>query len=99
NYFSNVIDLSNEWFNAYGLPFVFAVWATTKQLPREFIEELNNGLELGVNSMEKAVDEFSPLSISREDAINYLKQNISFTLDEEKLKAIKLFQTLSAKLK
>lgn len=98
NYFSNVIDLSNEWFNAYGLPFVFAVWATTKQLPREFIEELNNGLELGVNSIEKAVDEFSPLSISREDAINYLKQNISFTLDEEKLKAIKLFQTLSAKL-
>lgn len=98
NHFANVIDLSNEWFNAYGLPFVFAVWATTNQLPKEFIEELNSGLELGVNSIEKAVDEFSPLSISREDAINYLKQNISYTLDEEKIKGIKLFQTLSAKL-
>ncbi|HDP76290.1 MAG TPA: radical SAM protein [Bacteroidales bacterium] len=98
NYFSNVIDLSNEWYNAYGLPFVFAVWATTKQLPMEFIKELNSGLELGVNSIEKAVDEFSPLSISSEDAICYLKQNISYTLDEEKFKAIKLFQTLSARL-
>jgi len=98
NHFANVIDLSNEWFNAYDLPLVFAVWATTKQLPKEFIKELNSGLELGVNSIEKAVDEFSPLSISREDAINYLKQNISYTLDDRKFKAIKLFQTLSAKL-
>lgn len=98
NHFAYVVDLSNEWFNAYGLPFVFAVWATTKRLPKELIEELNTGLELGVNSIEKAVDEFSPLSISREDAITYLKQNISYTLDEVKFKAIKLFQTLSAKL-
>lgn len=98
NHFVNNIDLSNEWFNAYGLPFVFALWVTTIKLPRDFIEELNCGLELGVNSIEKAVDEFSPLSISSEDAISYLKQNISYTLDEEKFKAINLFQTLSAKL-
>lgn len=99
NHFANAIDLSYEWFNAYGLPFVFAVWASTKQLPKEFIDDLNSGLEHGVNSIEKAVDEFSPLSISREDAIKYLKQNISYTLDKEKIKGIELFQTLSAKLR
>ncbi|MEW5844827.1 MAG: menaquinone biosynthesis protein [Bacteroidota bacterium] len=97
-HFVNIIDLSNEWFNAYNLPFVFAVWVATKPLPNEFITEFNKGLELGVNSIEKAVDEFAPLSISRTDAISYLKQNISYTLDEEKFMAISLFQKLSANL-
>ncbi|MDI3526642.1 MAG: chorismate dehydratase [Tenuifilum sp.] len=94
-YYSNIIDLSEEWYNYYKLPFVFAVWVSKRKLSDEFIKELNNGLELGVNSIESAVDEFNQLVISRSEAIEYLKHNISYRLDEEKLKAIELFQELS----
>lgn len=97
-YFKNGIDLSDEWYKAYQLPFVFAVWITTKRLPEEFIAEFNKGLELGVNSIDNAVDEFSPLTISRAEAIKYLKQNISYILDHDKQTAINLFQTLSSEL-
>ncbi len=97
-HFKHVIDLSAEWHKAYQLPFVFAVWVTTTSLPDDFIEEFNNALTHGVNSIKSAVDEFAPLTIPKEEAIAYLSKNISYTLDERKLRAIELFQKLCNEL-
>lgn len=97
-HFKFVTDLSDEWHKAYHLPFVFAVWVTTTNLPDHFIKDFNKALSLGVNSIKSAVEEFAPLTIPKEEAVAYLSKNISYSLDERKHRTIELFQKLCHEL-
>ena len=86
-------DLAEEWKKYTGLPFVFACWVSNKPLNPEFIAEFNTVLADGVNHIDEAVAE-KPLHIKGFDAIDYLKHKISYNLNEDKRKALKLFLEL-----
>lgn len=92
--FEYATDLAAEWFKYTGLPFVFAVWASVTPLEPSFLSKFNLSLELGLRNILKAVEYFSPQNISKDEAIDYLNNNISYILDEQKKKAIKLFLEL-----
>ncbi|MCX6256633.1 MAG: menaquinone biosynthesis protein [Bacteroidia bacterium] len=87
-------DLAAEWIQFTGLPFVFAVWIAVKPLPPGFVHNFIQALRFGTEHITDAVDWFTSLQIDREDAIDYLENNINFTLDEAKMKGMKLFLEL-----
>lgn len=85
-------DLSAEWRKFTGLPFVFAVWASNKNLTPDFVQLFNSALKNGINSISLAVDElYTQGKIGKDEAVGYLSQNISFPLTGQKQKAIELF--------
>lgn len=89
--FTYKYDLAEEWIKFTGLPFVFAVWASNKPLGHLFKTEFNNALKKGLDSIE-IIDKSSFSHLPKHvDAIDYLKNNLSFTFDEEKKKGMKLF--------
>ena len=97
---SNVLlayDLSQEWKNFTNLPFVFACWVANKNLPAAFISEFNNALKNGLDNIDKTLEEFPPSIISKAEAKKYLTENISYELDEEKKRAMKLFISFADK--
>ncbi|PLW91947.1 MAG: radical SAM protein [Marinilabiliales bacterium] len=88
-------DLAEEWTIKFGLPFVFAVWITAENIDNEAISEFNKALEFGISNIEKAVDKFGTANISREDAIDYLNDNIVFRMDSDAKEAMNLFLRLA----
>jgi chorismate dehydratase len=84
-------DLSEEWMKYSGLPFVFACWVSNIKLPKIFIEQFNEALNLGVNNIDKVIVNYSEESISKQDLELYLKKRISYTLDDKKKLAITRF--------
>lgn len=83
-------DLAEEWKKYTGLPFVFACWVSNKPLDPKFVSEFNAVLADGVNHIDEAVAE-KPIHIKGFDAIDYLKHKISYDLNDDKRKALKLF--------
>jgi len=83
-----IFDLAGEWKQATGLPFVFAAWVSTKQLPTEFIEEFDQANAFGLHHIDE---------IAREhhndiyDLKKYFSINLSYTMDEKKKKGLDKF--------
>lgn len=86
-------DLSEEWQKFTGLPFVFACWVSNVALESSFIKAFNEALAFGVNHIEEAVIE-KPNHTAGFDALDYLKNKISYTLDDEKKKGLEKFLEL-----
>ncbi|HVN57540.1 MAG TPA: menaquinone biosynthesis protein [Bacteroidales bacterium] len=99
SFFNTGIDLAGEWKKYTGLPFVFAVWASTRELDKSFRDEFNNALKLGVDNLGKVSDAFAGISVfSRTDLEDYLRKNIDFSLDGRKIEALELFLKMLADL-
>ena len=83
-----IYDLGEAWKKYTGLPFVFAAWIANKKLPDKFITAFNEANALGFNSMEEVIKEnqFIPF-----DLRTFYTSCISYKLDEEKKKGLKLF--------
>lgn len=93
------IDLAMAWKEFSGLPFVFACWTSNKELGKEFIEDFNNALLLGVKNIDAVVKKFGKTGTIRgNDLMNYLTENIDYDLDDDKKKALKMFLELMEKL-
>ncbi|HRG01688.1 MAG TPA: menaquinone biosynthesis protein [Bacteroidia bacterium] len=86
-------DLAEEWQNFTDLPFVFACWVSNVKLENDFITEFNKTLAYGVNHIEEAVKE-KPNNTKGFDALDYLKNKISYNLDSDKKKALEKFLEL-----
>ena len=86
-------DLAEEWQNYTGLPFVFACWVSNVALEENFIIEFNRVLAYGVNHIEEAIIE-KPNITKDFDAVDYLKNKISYNLDTNKRKALEKFLEL-----
>ncbi len=90
-------DLSEEWMKFTGLPFVFAVWVATSELPKQFEEQFNKALEFGVNSL----DEVARIETKKYPDVNindYFTNNINYPLDEKKRAGMNKFLELAKKL-
>lgn len=90
--FNYEFDLASEWKKYTGLPFIFAAWVSTEKVSETFITEFNSVLKEGVDNCETAVNEReNELTISKEQALEYLTKRIDYNLDSEKKKALNLF--------
>lgn len=90
-------DLSEEWFKFTGLPFVFAVWATTEYISAKFESAFNKALAFGVNNIQKIV-EMEQSNYPDVDIFDYFNNNISFELDTKKKEGMSKFLELAKKL-
>lgn len=84
-------DLAEIWKNMTGLPFVFAVWVSNKQLPESFISLFNKENKTGLDNMDVVITEQGDTPF---DLHQYYKKNISYNLDEQKIKGLHLFLEL-----
>jgi chorismate dehydratase len=83
-----IYDLGEAWKLHTGLPFVFAAWISNKQLPESFITAFNEANALGLEHLSEVIAE-NPFEIY--ELKKYYTQNISYGLDGEKRKGLKLF--------
>lgn len=95
--YNYVYDLSEEWFKFTGLPFVFAVWASTKNISPEFERSFNSALAFGIENIKQVV-EMEKQDYHGVDINDYFENNISFQFDEEKKAGMKKFLELAKKL-
>ncbi len=84
-------DLAEEWIKFTGLPFVFAAWITRKPLPIEFVKSFQAALAWGVDHREDSFLIAEKIHITKPELISYLKNDISYPMDEAKLKGMKMF--------
>ena len=92
-----IYDLAEEWIKFTSLPFVFAVWLTTRKLPESILHSLNQALEFGVLHIDETLEFFNDKLPEGENCYSYLKENISYTFDEKKREGMKLFLDLLQK--
>jgi chorismate dehydratase len=81
-------DLGEAWKNHTGLPFVFAAWVSNKKLPEDFVSKFNQANKEGLSHIDKIV-ELNPSPVF--DLKKYFTSHISYLLDDEKKKGLKLF--------
>lgn len=87
-------DLGETWKQYTGLPFVFAVWATTKTLDSQFIQPFNKANRVGVENIKKVIE---PAAYPLFDLEEYFTKHISYDFDDEKKIGLSHFlQLLSA---
>jgi chorismate dehydratase len=84
-------DLAGEWIKFTGLPFVFAVWISRQPLPAEFEKSFQSALAWGVEHREESTIMAVNPHITDQELISYLKNDISYNLDEQKKKGMELF--------
>ena len=96
--FKHVYDLSEEWKNFTGLPFVFACWIANKELDENVAADLYRALQFGIENRGKIAkqlkDQFDPKIIS-----DYLNNCINYSFDKPKQEAMGLFLKLGKKIK
>jgi chorismate dehydratase len=96
--YPRIYDLSSEWNDFTGLPFVFAVWVSLRPLPPGFLARFNQAIAHGVESVpevNKLMQPFYP----DVDIYDYFTRNINYVLDERKRQGINRFLQLAEKLK
>ena len=92
--FRYVYDLADEWIAFTKLPFVFACWVTKYPLEKEFITQFNEALSLGISHRLNAVSGFTKPFLSDKERDDYITNNISFELDDNKMKGLSLFMEM-----
>lgn len=91
NSFLYKYDLAEEWYNFTGLPAVFAVWVTRKEINPDFLKEFNNILGEGVKNRSVVGEQNSHL-YSGFDLKSYLTNCIDYKLTDEKFVSIDKFR-------
>ncbi|MCU0377682.1 MAG: menaquinone biosynthesis protein [Bacteroidales bacterium] len=90
--FAHKTDLGLEWKKLTGLPFVFACWVSSTQLPEEFITLFNKALKEGIDRKNEAVALLTDDAVATPaEVIDYLNNNIDFHLDKTKKVALSRF--------
>jgi chorismate dehydratase len=84
-----VYDLSGEWKEQTGLPFVFACWISNRKLPDDFITEFEKALAFGLSQRRIAVEQMA--NADQEKLVRYVETVISYSIDDKKRQAMKLF--------
>lgn len=92
NYYNYCYDLAEAWMQMTGLPFVFALWVSNKELPAEFIAAFDAANAEGLQYIEQIVQ---AQNYTAYDLQKYYTQNICFTMDDARRKSVELFLSLS----
>ena len=88
-------DLAELWNGFTGLGFVFAMWMTKREkCPVDFAAARDEGL---AHLEEIAANYQTEIPIGRENMIEYLSQNISYSIDESMKNGMELYFDLAKK--
>lgn len=88
--FETEIDLAGDWITHTGLPFVFAAWVTRHNYPDTFTVPFNKALAYGLEHISGSISaDFA--GIPQADALDYLRNAISYPLDDAKKAGLQLF--------
>ncbi len=93
-----VFDLAKEWYDWQKLPFVFAVWAVKKSLPKETKKELSEIIEHALSQSEGHYADIGELrgkeiGLSRNEVEEYLA-GFNYRLGEREREAMREFRKL-----
>jgi len=92
--FKFIYDLGAEWKAMTGLPFVFAVWATTSKLEQNFIDKFNKALSTGIASIA-TLSANQPNSLLNQEAIlDYWTRCIKYEFKDSQQVAMNKFLEL-----
>lgn len=83
-----IYDLGSAWKEMTGLPFVFAAWVSNKPMDENFKKDFNKANAFGLNNLAAIIE---VASCDMYDLETYYTKNISYKLDAEKKKGLKLF--------
>jgi chorismate dehydratase len=94
-----VYDLAEEWKKQTSLPFVFAFWAVRNDSRRlfgkegvDFVEAKREGLE----HLEEIASSYAKkLGLPESELLSYLRDNISYDLDQDALTGLDLYYRLA----
>jgi len=98
------LDVAQLWREHTGLPWVAAVWAVrpealTDVSAAQLIADCKASRDAGVAHIAELVSEWSPkLGLPADVVQTYLTRNIHYVLDEDCVRAIKLFRELAAEI-
>ncbi|MBN1184731.1 MAG: menaquinone biosynthesis protein [Bacteroidales bacterium] len=92
-----IYDLAEEWYNFTHKPFVFAAWVANKDIPGDFEREFNKALRYGIDHIDEAAKEYRRRIEGCINIVDYLKNDISYPLDDNKKKGMETFLELLAK--
>lgn len=95
NNFEYVYDLATVWKDFTGLPFVFAAWIATKDLPEDFIRAFNEANALGLKHIDEIVAQYP---FPYYDLKKYYSEDVDYLLTPEKLKGMELFLQMAGEL-
>lgn len=86
-----IYDLGEAWIAMTGMPFVFAAWVSNRPMNEVFIGNFNAATGEGFQHLEAIVEQnpYNPFNL-----MAYYKENISYTLDDDKRKALQHFLQL-----
>lgn len=84
-------DLAEAWVNMTGLPFVFAAWISNRILPIDFTQRFNEALKYGIDSIPAVTELIKTQYNHRFDLLGYFRNHISYPMDEDKKKGMKMF--------
>lgn len=90
NRYRYIYDLSKEWENYTESDFVFACWTANKPIADDFLDRFDVALEHGINNIDKVIEENRHL-YPENNLSGYFRDNICFSLDNNKKKGLKLF--------
>lgn len=83
-----IYDLGSEWRGITGLPFVFAAWVSTRELPQDFITRFDAANAMGLQHIDEIVAA-NPFELF--DLKKYYNLHLSYTLDDRKRKGLAYF--------
>lgn len=83
-----IYDLGSAWKESTGLPFVFAVWASLRPLPAEFIRMFDAANALGLRHIDEIVEKI-PYDFF--DLFNYYRIHLSYELTKKKQTGMDMF--------
>jgi chorismate dehydratase len=83
-----VYDLGEAWKKMTGLPFLFAAWISNKKLDPDWIKAFDEANGFGVHHIEQVLE---GLHTDLFDLKEYYTHYLSYVLDAEKEKGLKLF--------
>jgi chorismate dehydratase len=90
SHFKFAYDLGEEWYKYCSFPFVFACWLASDKIGDEIVTSLNDAFKKGLNETDQILSLYEG-KLSRALTREYLIKNISYELDEQKVKSMKLF--------
>lgn len=94
-----VYDLAEEWRSLTGLPFVFAVWAVSRDAAKRFPDAAKlfvAAKEEGIGVRELLAARYAEdLGLPKADLLDYLNRNVCYDLDAEKIAGLERFFDLA----
>ena len=92
-------DLSEEWRNETGKPFVFAFWAVRTESRLTNSTQFLESYHYGISHLKDIVEQQSQkLVLPQKQISNYLEHCIDYSLDKENLEGLLLFYGLANQL-